>query len=119
MDDFVIRRWELSHTPGDQAPPHIHHASTEAFCVLRGRLEVLVGHERRIIGAGEYVVIPAGMRHTFATVEPDGVDLLAVMSPEIDELVAALHRSDSADDRVAVWKRYRSSIAPQTDLAAS
>ncbi len=111
MDDFVIRRWDLAYARGDQAPPHIHHASTEAFCVLRGRLEVLVGDERQTIGPGEYVLIPAGTRHTFATVEPPGVELLAVMSPEVDSLVQALHGSDGGDDRLELWAQHRSSIA--------
>ena len=111
MVDFVIRRWDLAHFDGDQAPPHVHHASDEAFCVLRGRLEVLLGDERHIIGAGEYLVVPAGTTHTFATVDADGADVLAVMTPEIDELVASLHSASSDEERGALWERHRSSLA--------
>jgi mannose-6-phosphate isomerase-like protein (cupin superfamily) len=102
---------DLPHHDGDQAPPHVHHASDEAFCVLRGRLEVLVGEERRIVRAGEHVTIPAGTTHTFATVDQEGADILAVMTPEVDDLVAALHGPMSDEQRDAVWERHRSALA--------
>jgi mannose-6-phosphate isomerase-like protein (cupin superfamily) len=111
MADFVIRRWDLAHVDGDQAPAHVHHASDEAFCVLRGRLEVLLGDERRIIDAGECLVVPAGTRHTFATVDPTGAEVFAVMTPEVDELVASLHAARSDEERAALWERHRSSLA--------
>ncbi|MBM2615972.1 cupin domain-containing protein [Actinoplanes sp. LDG1-06] len=109
MADFVVRKWELAHYPGDQAPPHVHHRGDEAFCVLRGRLEVLVGDDRRILEAGDHVTVPAGTAHTFATVDPDGVDMLAIMTPEVDELVGALHAAANDEERAAVWERYHSS----------
>ena len=110
MADFVIRRWDLAHYPGDQAPVHVHHGSDEAFCVLRGRLEVLVGDERRTIGPGEHLTVPAGTAHTFATVDPDGADVLAVLTPEIDALVAGLHAPMTDAERAALWQRHRSSL---------
>jgi mannose-6-phosphate isomerase-like protein (cupin superfamily) len=110
MGDFVVRRWELAHYPGDQAPPHVHLASDEAFCVVRGRLEVLVGDERRIIGPGEHVTVPAGTAHTFATVDPDGADVFCVMTPEVDRLVAALHEVSTDEERAGVWAKHRSEL---------
>ena len=110
MPDFVIRRWDLAHYPGDQAPPHVHHGSDEAFCVLRGRLEVLFGDTRRILEPGEFLTVPAGTTHTFATVDPDGADVLAVMAPEVDQLVAALHAAPTDDERAEVWARYHSAV---------
>jgi hypothetical protein len=50
--DFVLREWNLAPNPGDQAPPHIHHQSDEAFIVLGGQLEVLMGDERRVLHSG-------------------------------------------------------------------
>lgn len=111
MADFVIRRWDLAHYDGDQAPPHVHHASDEGFCVVRGRLEVLVGDERRIIGPGEHLTVPAGTTHTFATVDPDGAEVFAVLTPEVDDLVANLHQPMSDEERAALWERHRSSLA--------
>jgi quercetin dioxygenase-like cupin family protein len=116
VSDFVIRRWDLAHYPGDQAPPHRHHRSDEGFVVLRGRLEVLVGTERRVLEKGDHVTIPAGTRHTFATLDPDGAEVVAVMTPEVDQLVAALHTAATDEERDAVWERHNSALAPG-DLA--
>jgi quercetin dioxygenase-like cupin family protein len=110
VSDFVMRRWDLAHYPGDQAPPHRHHHSDEGFVVLRGRLEVLVGAERRILQPGDHVTIPAGTTHTFATVDLEGADIIAVMTPEVDQLVAALHSAATAEEQAAVWERYNSAL---------
>jgi quercetin dioxygenase-like cupin family protein len=110
MADFVIRRWALAAYDGDQAPPHVHHRSDEAFCVLRGELEVLAGEERHRLRAGDHLVIPAGTTHTFATVDGDGAEVLAVMTPEIDELITELHGAASDAERDAVWGRYHSAV---------
>ena len=110
MTDFVVRRWDLAPYPGDQAPPHVHHGSDEAFCVLDGRLEVLVGAERRVLKAGDFVVVPAGTTHTFATVGDDPASVLAVMTPEVDALVESLHAAASDEERAGLWARYRSAV---------
>jgi mannose-6-phosphate isomerase-like protein (cupin superfamily) len=115
VTDFVIRRWDLDPYPGDQAPPHVHHRSDEGFCVLSGQLEVLVGQVRKTLNAGDHVVIPSGVTHTFATVGDQPVQMLAVMTPEVDELVAALHEDSSAEQRAAIWARYNSSVVADTD----
>jgi quercetin dioxygenase-like cupin family protein len=107
----VLKRWHLDPHPGDQAPPHIHDASDEAFCVLSGTLEVLVGKERRLLTQGEYVEIPAGTVHTFATVGSEPVTMLAVMTPEIDNLITALHQATGESQRLSIWETFRSRLA--------
>ena len=115
VNDFVIRTWHLAHYPGDQAPPHVHYQSDEAFVVLRGRLEVLLGSERRILETGENLTVPARVVHTFATVDPDGVDVVAVMTPEVDQLITALHTALTNEERADVWGRYNSEVLPPRD----
>lgn len=110
MADFVIRNWTLDAADGDQAPTHVHHRGDEAFCVLRGRLEVLVGDTRRLLTEGEHVVVPAGTPHTFAAVGEAGAQVLVVMTPEIDALVEALHAAGSAEERAAAWAAHHSSL---------
>ncbi|WP_203918567.1 cupin domain-containing protein [Rugosimonospora africana] len=88
----------------------MHHGSDEAFCVLRGRLEVLVGGVRRVLQQGEHVTVPAGTTHTFATVDAAGAQVLAVMTPEVDQLVSALHAASSDEERAEVWARYNSEV---------
>jgi|SRR3954447_14798468 mannose-6-phosphate isomerase-like protein (cupin superfamily) len=112
MGDFVIKRWELEPYPGDQAPPHVHHHSDEAFCVVTGRLQVLVGDERQTLEAGEHMVIEAGTTHTFATVGDEGATVFAVMTPEVDALVDALHSAPTPAERDAAWARHRSAMVP-------
>lgn len=119
MPDFVIRQCDLAPYPGDQAPPHVHHASDEAFYVADGALEVLVGTERKMLGAGELAVIPAGTAHTFANHGPDTVRILIVMTPEIDQLIGALHAAETDAERAAAWPAARSSVVSGTGYAAA
>lgn len=108
MADFVIREWDLSPYPGDQAPPHIHHRGDEAFYVLEGTLDVLDGETRHRLHAGEVHTVAAGSVHTFATVGDVGARVLCIMTPEIDALIAALH---SGADPATVWQDHHSSLA--------
>jgi mannose-6-phosphate isomerase-like protein (cupin superfamily) len=107
--DFVIRRWELVPYSGEQAPPHVHFGSDEGFCVLKGRLEVRFGGQRTLLGPGEHLIVPAGTTHTFATVGGQSATLLAVLTPEVDALVEALH-TVPPHDRDALWARYNSAV---------
>jgi quercetin dioxygenase-like cupin family protein len=110
--DFVIRQWDLAPYPGDQAPPHVHHGSDEAFYVLDGELEVLEGEERRMLAAGELAYIAAGTVHTFANRGPGRTRILVVMTPEIDALITALHGGEGGPAE-AIWARYNASVVPE------
>ena len=50
---------------GASTPPHVHPAQTDEFEVVEGSLEVLFGEEWRMLRAGESLVVPAGVVHTF------------------------------------------------------
>jgi len=106
--DFVIKEWDLAPYPGYQAPPHIHHGSDEAFYVLGGQLEVLTGNERRIVPAGQLAFVEAGTVHTFTNHGPANCRVLVIMTPEVDQLIAALHEPDQ--DKAGVWARFNSSV---------
>lgn len=107
MPDFVMRRWDLQALPFPQAPLHVHHRGDEGFAVLTGELDVTLGKEVRRLGAGEFVVVPPGTAHTFATVGESGASILVTMSPNIDALVRELHQVPE-DEREALWSRYHS-----------
>jgi quercetin dioxygenase-like cupin family protein len=51
--------------PGGGVTPHIHPAMEERFEVLEGRMSFLGGKRWQEAGAGETVVVPAGMRHAY------------------------------------------------------
>jgi quercetin dioxygenase-like cupin family protein len=108
MSDFVIRSWRLDASEGDQAPLHVHHGGEEAFICLDGQLQVEVDGLRQEVDPGTFIVVPRGAVHTFAS--PGGAHVLAVMGPEIAELIDELHEPMSADDRKALWGRYHSSL---------
>jgi quercetin dioxygenase-like cupin family protein len=109
MSDFVIREWRLDGSEDDQAPLHVHHGGEEAFICLDGQLEVEVDGLRREVDPGTFITVPRGAVHTFATRR--GAHVLAVMSPEIAELIDRLHEPMSAPDSKALWSRYQSSLA--------
>jgi quercetin dioxygenase-like cupin family protein len=109
MSDFVVRDWRLDANEGDQAPLHVHHGGEEAFICLEGRLEVEVDGVRHGVDPGAFIVVPRGAVHTFAA--RGGAHLIAVMSPEIAELIDKLHEPMSAADSNALWDRYHSSLA--------
>ena len=111
MADFLIRNWHLDPYDGDQAPLHIHihHTREEAFICLDGQLEVFVDGSRERVAPGEFFVVPRGSLHTFAS--RSGAHVLAVMSPQIAELIDGLHAELSADELSTLWSRCRSSLA--------
>ena len=76
--------------------------------MLDGRLEVLVGTVRRVLEPGDFVTVPAGTTHTFATVDGAGARVLAVMTPEVDALVTELHAATTDEERAAPWARHHS-----------
>jgi quercetin dioxygenase-like cupin family protein len=46
-------------------PPHLHRTFDEAWYILEGEVEFTLPQGRHLAGAGEYVLIPRGVRHTF------------------------------------------------------
>jgi quercetin dioxygenase-like cupin family protein len=53
---------------GDGPPPHIHKTEEEAFYVLEGSLNVLVGEHTIKANAGAFVLVPRGTVHTFSKI---------------------------------------------------
>lgn len=105
---FVIRDWRLDPFDGDQAPLHVHHAGEEAFICIEGDLEVAVDGARTPVPPGGFIAVPRGATHTFAS--RGGNQVLAVMSPEIAELIEGLHGDLTDEEGSALWERCRSSV---------
>jgi mannose-6-phosphate isomerase-like protein (cupin superfamily) len=66
---------------GDGPPPHIHTAEEEAFYVLEGELNVLIGERNITATAGAFVLIPRGTVHTFSKVGTASAKILIIISP--------------------------------------
>lgn len=56
---------EVELAPGGGNAPHYHKTYDEHFEVLEGRLEVLVGEEMRVLGAGQEAVAEKNVLHRF------------------------------------------------------
>ena len=67
--------------PQGDPPPHIHHREDEAFRVLEGELEVLVGENKFKAGAGSFVHLPKGVLQSYQNVGTGPARLLTLMVP--------------------------------------
>jgi mannose-6-phosphate isomerase-like protein (cupin superfamily) len=55
--------FEVATRPGAGPPPHIHHREDEAFYVLEGDYECLIGGETLRVGADSLLYFPKGTLH--------------------------------------------------------
>ena len=66
-------------TPHGNSPPlHIHESEDEIFHVLDGELRLRVGDADLRIGAGEAIVAPRGVPHTYRVESPEGASYLVI-----------------------------------------
>ncbi|MDW6021076.1 cupin domain-containing protein [Mesorhizobium sp. BAC0120] len=67
------------HMPyGDSPPLHVHRQEDEVFHILRGRMRFSIGGIERIAGAGETVIAPKGLPHTFRVDSHEGAHCLTI-----------------------------------------
>jgi len=66
---------------GDGPPQHIHKTEDEAFYVLEGEINVLLGERTIRATAGSFVLIPRGTVHAFSRIGQEPAKLLAIFSP--------------------------------------
>ena len=67
------------HTEGPE--PHVHRSEDDAFYVLGGEFAFLLGEETLIAGPGTFVLVPPGVRHTFANRSDRPARMLNVHAP--------------------------------------
>ncbi len=89
--------------PGKSHAFHRHPNQEEVIYVLDGELEQWVEHERRVLGPGDAVVIPAAVVHASYNVGDRPAKILAVLSPCVGE--AGYEVEELAD--VEPWKSLR------------
>ncbi len=65
------------------ANPHRHTLSSEAFYVLDGSVDLLVGEERICAGSGDLVVVPPGEVHAFAASRGATAEVLVFITPGV------------------------------------
>ena len=67
-------------TPGP--PPHYHQNESELFVVLSGQMQVMIGGEWSAFSAGQSIVVPKGIIHTFANETDQDVQWVTTWSPK-------------------------------------
>lgn len=68
---------------GDSPPLHVHHREDEIFHVLEGVIRFRVGDQDIVVRAGESLVAPKSVPHTFRVESDEGARVL-VMAPGDD-----------------------------------
>lgn len=67
--------------PGDEVPLHVHTVEDEAFLILEGEMTVWVGDQQRVIGAGDYALMPRNVMHCYRVTSDTPTRWLAITSP--------------------------------------
>ena len=62
-------------------PAHIHHTHEEGFYILEGELEFVVGIQTVRVGQGAFVMVPAGVAHTFSNPTEKPARFLSTFTP--------------------------------------
>jgi quercetin dioxygenase-like cupin family protein len=63
---------------GESPPLHVHRTQDELFHVLEGELRVRAGDADIRVGAGEALLAPRGVAHTYRVESPDGARWLVI-----------------------------------------
>lgn len=98
-ESFVIADWTDPGThPGRPiAGLHLHRSDDEAWIVLAGRLGFRVGEEEREVAAGDSLLVTRGMPHSYWNATAESARYLLVMTPQIHQLIEALHAGVRTD----------------------
>jgi len=94
-DGFAVAEWKdeggETASPRYIAPLHRHHRDDEAWYVLEGRLRFSFDGREFEAGAGELVLSPPGVAHTYWNPGPGRCRYLLLMTPNLSALLEALH----------------------------
>lgn len=74
-------QFETSHASGAAIPVHAHRDEDEAFYVLTGEYEFVVGTEKMVAAAGAVLFAPRGTFHGFRVANGSSGKLLITVSP--------------------------------------
>ena len=98
---------------GRMPPRHFHEANDEAYYVLDGCVEFHVGDEDVFQGGpSTFVLVPAGLAHTFGNTSSAPARLLVLHAPALDGYFIDLDRlwtaeqPPSQDDELALMRQH-------------
>jgi quercetin dioxygenase-like cupin family protein len=98
---------EFAVAPGYPVPPpHVHEREDELTYILEGTLEIQLGDQTLVLSAGESILKPRGIPHTFRVPGQSGARFLELLTPAGFEgyfraAGAALHRGSAPTPELA------------------
>lgn len=72
---------ELELAPGFSPPAHFHREHDEGFYVLEGEVLLTIGDEQVLATAGDWLMVPTGLSHSFTNPGTEPARLLCTFSP--------------------------------------
>lgn len=89
------------HSPGGDAPPlHVHREEDEVFHLLEGEFRFTIDGEESVHRAGEFLVAPKGIPHTYRIESPGGGRFLTITRRgDFESFVRAFSRPAAEDAR--------------------
>lgn len=82
---------------GDSPPLHIHRTEDEIFHVLEGRLRFRIAETERHAGAGEILLAPRGIPHTYRVESSEARFLTITGGRDFERMIRGLGRPATAD----------------------
>jgi len=113
--DFSV--FESSPPPGvPGAPPHVHHSYDEAWFIIEGTVEFVLGDRRESLQTGSFAFAPRGVVHSFANPGPAHARMLVIGSRPSVAMVEEAGRLSQAgplspEALMEVFRRHDSTLA--------
>ena len=109
---------EVSLASGIGVPRHTHTREDEAYFVLAGELEVIVGDEKFVLRAGDILMAPRGIPHQLRNSADLENHYLLVFSPAGFEEFVRMTALPAPDDAIAPTEPPAVAVRNVHDLAA-
>ena len=77
-------------SPGDQTDAHSHPNTEEIYYILRGEALMVLEEERKQVGVGDAIAIPAGMRHQIRNTGAEDLVFLCCCVPAYTDVDTVL-----------------------------
>ncbi|MGH9452030.1 MAG: cupin domain-containing protein [Terriglobia bacterium] len=103
---FVVEHPHMR--PGGGPPLHLHFSQEEWFYVMEGEVAFQVGRQRLQLHAGESVLAPRRVPHTFSSVAAAPSRMLIAFSPagKMEQFFLDVENPKASVGKAEFWRRY-------------
>lgn len=112
--------WHATFPEETFVPPHTHPEQDEYIFVIDGRIDLLLGGERRSAGPGDLVRMPRGIEHAFFNNggKPATALFWAAPAGHLQALYRRIHNVSSPAEVVRIARDYGVFFGPPVSAAA-